>query len=113
MNTITIDIGNSGTKVSLAPQSPLMQVDLGDLKSLKKSLNVTSEPHHWVIVSVAPAKTETLTSPFFLNGDFLCVPIRLLTNFWWLHHMKPGGLCLPTPNAGRKGRVRNQKMAAC
>jgi len=58
MNTITIDIGNSTTKVSLAPQSPLIQVDLGDLKSLQ----VPSEPHHWVIVSVAPAKTETLTS---------------------------------------------------
>ncbi len=58
MNIITVDIGNSATKISMDPQSPSVRVDLSDLDSL----TVATAPHHWAIVSVAPAKTKTLVA---------------------------------------------------
>jgi len=56
MNIITVDIGNSATKITIAPETSLVRIDLGDLESLK----ISAAAHHWVIVSVAPTKTETL-----------------------------------------------------
>lgn len=64
MNIITVDIGNSATKISLDSQSPLVRVDLSDLSELSdlESLAVAAGFHHWVIVSVAPQKTKTLAA---------------------------------------------------
>lgn len=59
MNIITVDIGNSATKISLEPQSPGLRVDLSDVDEME-DLNVASSSQHWVIVSVAPPRTKTL-----------------------------------------------------
>ncbi len=56
MNIITVDIGNSATKISIGSQTPPARIDLSDLDSLP----LTSAPHHWVVVSVAPSKTKAL-----------------------------------------------------
>ena len=56
MNIITVDIGNSATKISMDPQSPSVRVDLSELDSL----TVAAGDHQWVIVSVAPSKTKSL-----------------------------------------------------
>lgn len=58
MNMITVDIGNSATKISISPQSAPVRIDLSELDSLP----LADPPHHWVIVSVAPSKTKKLTS---------------------------------------------------
>jgi pantothenate kinase type III len=56
MNIITVDIGNSATKIALGPQMPLQRVDLSDLESLTFAAGC----QHWAIVSVAPPRTKSL-----------------------------------------------------
>lgn len=56
MNIITVDIGNSATKILMDAQSLPVRADLGELNSL----TVAAGPHHWVIVSVAPPNTKLL-----------------------------------------------------